>query len=139
MNLGPRFHEAALSLRKIAADEFDGVDREDTDVILIVRMEVRSMVGRRRLGEHADDDPKEAGNLWHPSLRSPEKAAPSLAMTNDLSHSETLRFRLSRGQRMDLDTRDSVAPSVGEDCREVPAVGVPARIPRSARAAEERA
>jgi hypothetical protein len=85
------------------------------------------MVGRCRLGEHADDDPKEAGDLWHPSLRSPEKAAPSLAMTNDLSHSETLRFRLSRGQRMDLDTRGSVAPSVGEDCRAIAAVGVPAR------------
>jgi len=68
MNLGPRFHEPALSLRKIATDELNRVDREYTDVILIVRMKVRSMMGRCRLGEHADDDPKESGDLWHPSF-----------------------------------------------------------------------
>ena len=50
MNLAPCFHEPALLLTEIAADELDGVDREDTDVILIVRMEVRSMVGRCRFG-----------------------------------------------------------------------------------------
>jgi hypothetical protein len=32
MNLGPRLDEAALPLGKIAADEFDRVDREDTDI-----------------------------------------------------------------------------------------------------------
>jgi hypothetical protein len=122
MNFGPRFHEPARPLRKIAADELDGVDREDTDLILIVRMEVRSMVWRCRLGEHADDDPKESGDLWHPSLRSAEKAALSLAMTNDLSHTETLRFRLSPGQRVDLDTRGGIVlPSAR--IVEVPAVG----------------
>jgi hypothetical protein len=47
MNLGPCFHQAALPLGKIAADELDCIDSEDTDVILVVRMEVRSMVGRR--------------------------------------------------------------------------------------------
>ncbi len=109
MNLGPRFHEPTLPLRKITADELNAVDREDADVILIVRMKVRSMVGRCRLGEHANDDPKESGDLWHPSLRSAEKAALSLAMTNNLSHTETLRFWLSPGQRVDLDTRGSVA------------------------------
>ena len=62
MNFGPRFHEPALPLRKIAADELDGVDREDTDLILILRMEVRSMVWRCRLaisregGAEARDD-----------------------------------------------------------------------------------
>ena len=30
MNLGPRLNEAALPLGKVAADEFDRVDREDT-------------------------------------------------------------------------------------------------------------
>ena len=45
MNLGPCFHQAALPLGKLAADELDCIDSEDTDVILIVRMEVRSVVG----------------------------------------------------------------------------------------------
>jgi len=46
MNLGPCLHETALPLGKIAADELDCSDREDTDVTLVVRMEVRPMVGR---------------------------------------------------------------------------------------------
>ena len=61
MNLSPCFHQPALALGKIAADELDGIDREDADVILVVRMEVRSMVGRCWLGEHTDDDSKEPG------------------------------------------------------------------------------
>jgi len=32
MNLGPRLDEAALPLGKVAPDEFDRVDREDTDI-----------------------------------------------------------------------------------------------------------
>jgi hypothetical protein len=57
VDFGPSFDEATLLLMKATADELDGVDCEDTDVILVVRMEVRSTVGRSRLGEHADDDP----------------------------------------------------------------------------------
>ena len=116
MNLGPCLHETALPLGKIAADELDGIDRKDTDVILVVRMEVWSMMRRRRFGEHADDDPKEPGNLWHGSQRSSEEAALGLAMTHALSavhlaqprcgsHGVTLRLWLSSGQRADLDTR----------------------------------
>jgi len=65
MNLGPCFHESALLLGKAAADELDRIDGEDANIILIVRVEVRSMVGRRRLGKHANDDPEESGDLWH--------------------------------------------------------------------------
>src|SRR5207249_10134791 len=65
MNLGPCFHESALPLGKAAADELDRIDGEDANIILIVRVEVRSMVGRRRLGKHANDDPEESGDLWH--------------------------------------------------------------------------
>jgi hypothetical protein len=72
---------------------------------LVVRVEVRSMVGRCRLGEHADDDPKESGDLRHPSLESPQKVALSRATPTELSHTETLRSRLSLGQRAELDTR----------------------------------
>ena len=49
MNLRPRFDESALSLGKTAADELDGIDGKYADIILIVRVEVRTMVGRRRL------------------------------------------------------------------------------------------
>ena len=110
MNLGPCFHQAALPLGKIAADELDCIDSEDTDVILLVCMKVRSVVRRSRFGEHADDDPKEPGNLWYGSSRSSEEAALGLAMTNALSavhlaqsrcgsHGVTLRLWLSSGQR----------------------------------------
>src|SRR4029077_19439295 len=114
MDFSLRFHEPALLLMKIAANELEGVDREDPDLVLVVRVEVRSMVGRCRLGENTDDDPKESGDLRHPSLESPQKVALSRA---------TLRSRLSLGQRAELDTR--AAPrftgSFAWTCRRRPA------------------
>ena len=65
MNFCPCFHKPSLPLRQAASDEFDRIDREDPDVVLIIGMEVRAMVRRRGLGEHADDDPEESGDLWH--------------------------------------------------------------------------
>src|SRR5882724_4855482 len=44
---------------------------EDTDIILIVRMEVRPVVRRCRFGEHADDDP--SGRLPRPKRASAVK------------------------------------------------------------------
>jgi hypothetical protein len=105
MDFSPRFHEPALLLMKIAANELEGVDREDPDLVLVVRVEVRPMVGRCRLGEHTDDDPKESGDLRRPTLESPQKVALSRATPTELSHTETLRSRLSLGQRAELDTR----------------------------------
>jgi len=104
MDFTPRFHEPALRQVKATANKLEGVDREDTDVILIVRVEVRSMVGCCGLGEHANDDPEESGDLWHPSFESQEPVVLSVATLNELSHTETLRFGLSLGQRADLDT-----------------------------------
>jgi hypothetical protein len=88
MDFAPRFDEATLLLMKATANELDGVDCEDTDVILVVRMEVRSMVGRSRLGEHADDDPEESGDLRHPSFESHKPLVMSLVAPNELSHTE---------------------------------------------------
>jgi hypothetical protein len=88
MDFAPRFHEPALLLMKTAANELDGIDREDADVILIVRMEMRSMVGCRWFGEHTDDDPEESSDLWHPGSESPETVALNLATPSELSHSE---------------------------------------------------
>jgi hypothetical protein len=44
MNFRPCFNEPALPLGKIATNELDRVDREDTDLILIIGMDVRPMV-----------------------------------------------------------------------------------------------
>jgi hypothetical protein len=88
MDFGPRFNQAALLLMKATANELDGVDCEDTDLILIVGMEVRSMVRRCRLGEHADDDPEESGDLRHPSFESHKPMVLSIVAPNELSHTE---------------------------------------------------
>jgi hypothetical protein len=93
MDFTPSFHEPALLLVKSPPNELDSVDREDTNVILIVRMEVRSVVRRCRLGEHANDDPEETGDLWHPSSGSPETAELSLVMANEFSHAENSTLR----------------------------------------------
>jgi hypothetical protein len=44
MNLDPCFHEPALPLGEATADDLNRIDGEDADIILIVRVEVRSMV-----------------------------------------------------------------------------------------------
>jgi hypothetical protein len=88
MDFTPRFHEPALLLMKATPDELKGINCEDTDVILIVRVEVRAMVGRSRLGEHANDDPEESGDLRHTGLESPEATGLNLAGLNELSHIE---------------------------------------------------
>jgi hypothetical protein len=88
MDFTPRFHEPALRLVKTTTNELEGVDREDTGVILIVRVEVRSMVGRCGLGEHANDDPEESGDLRHPSFKSQEPVVLGFATLNELSHTE---------------------------------------------------
>src|ERR1700693_5080674 len=65
MDLGPGFGEPALPLREGACQGLDGIDCEDTNHILVVRMKVRPMMRRGRLREHTDDDAEESGELWH--------------------------------------------------------------------------
>jgi hypothetical protein len=52
----PRLDEPALPPGKLTTDELDRVDREDADVILIVRVEVWSVVRSRGFGKHPNDD-----------------------------------------------------------------------------------
>jgi hypothetical protein len=89
----PKLPRAGAVVGEESPNELDSVDREDTNVILIVRMEVRSVVRRCRLGEHANDDPEETGDLWHPSSGSPETAELSLVMANEFSHAENSTLR----------------------------------------------
>lgn len=88
MDLSPCLHKAALSLTKATANELDGIDREDADVILMISVEVGSVMWPCGLGEHTDDDAKEPGNLWHPGLGLPDTGALSFTKPYDLSHSE---------------------------------------------------
>jgi hypothetical protein len=53
MDLGPGFDEPPLPLREVARHELDGIDREDTNLILVVRMKVRPMMRRGRLSERS--------------------------------------------------------------------------------------
>src|SRR2546428_13901239 len=64
---------------------FEVSTEEDADIVLVVRMEVRPVVRRRRLGKHADDDFKEPRDLWHRRPPSLDKAALSLTMGNALT------------------------------------------------------
>lgn len=45
MDLGPGFDESPLCPRELTADHLNGIDSEDRGRILVVRVEVRSMVG----------------------------------------------------------------------------------------------
>ena len=65
MDLCPCFHEPSLPQRQAASDALDRIDRKNPDVVLILGMEVRPIVRRCGLGKHPDDDPEEAGDLWH--------------------------------------------------------------------------
>jgi hypothetical protein len=51
----PRLDEPALPPGKLTTDELDRVDREDADVVLVVRVEVWSVVRRRGFGKHPND------------------------------------------------------------------------------------
>ena len=46
-----------------ASDQFNGVQRVHSSLILIVRVEMGPMVGATRFRVHADNDPKESGYL----------------------------------------------------------------------------
>jgi hypothetical protein len=44
-----------------------------------------SIAKRCGLGEHANDDPEESGDLWHPSFESQEPVVLSFATIKELS------------------------------------------------------
>jgi hypothetical protein len=59
VNLGPRLDQALLRLRQAAAETLDVVHREDRSLVLVVRVEVRSVMLPAGFDEHSDDDPEE--------------------------------------------------------------------------------
>jgi hypothetical protein len=65
VKLCPRFDKPTLRTGKIACDEFDGIEAEHTDMLLVVRMEVRRVVDGASFHEHADDDAEKPADLGH--------------------------------------------------------------------------
>lgn len=68
VNLGPGFHEPLLRLRQAAPKALERVYSEDCRVLLIVRVEMRPVVGFAGFDEHPDHDPLEARDLGHASI-----------------------------------------------------------------------
>ena len=67
MKLGPRLDESPLLLREGSGNKLNWIDPEHRHPILVVRMEVRCLVGSASLCKHPDDDPEEARDLGHTS------------------------------------------------------------------------
>jgi hypothetical protein len=70
MDLGPGFHEALLPTWQATSNQFNPVDGDYCDIILAIGMKVGSVMLREWLHKHADDNPKKAGDFWHPKLSS---------------------------------------------------------------------
>jgi hypothetical protein len=60
MDLGPGFCEPLLSARQAPSDQFDFINSNNGDIILIIRMKMRPMVLSQRLHKHSNDYPKKA-------------------------------------------------------------------------------
>ena len=67
MKLSPCLDESPLFLRECSRNEFNGVDPDHRDPILVVRMEMRCLVRNTGFCKHPDDDPEEARDLGHTS------------------------------------------------------------------------
>ncbi len=88
MQFRPCFDQPALPSGQASRKQLHGIDRENSDVVLIVRVKVWRMVRRSNLHEHANDDAEEPTDLWHSrilSTRVPARSAPG--------HSIQLRFK----------------------------------------------
>ena len=67
MKFRPCLDQTTLSLRKVPRDQLHGINRKDGGFVLEVRVEMNNMVFSSRLGEHSDDDAKEAAEFGHRS------------------------------------------------------------------------
>jgi len=65
VDLGSCLDEPLLRLWQAATEALNGVHREDSRLVLIVRVEMRSVVLPASLDEHPDDDPKEPREFRH--------------------------------------------------------------------------
>jgi hypothetical protein len=61
----PGFRQPPLPFRQRPGYQFDGINAEDTHIVLVVSVEVWSVMRSSRLHEHTDDDTEEATEFWH--------------------------------------------------------------------------
>jgi hypothetical protein len=59
VNLGPSFDEPLLRLRHGTTETLNGIDGEDSRMILIIGVKMRAVMLPACLDEHADDDAEE--------------------------------------------------------------------------------
>ncbi len=65
MQFRPRLDKTTLSTRQVSRNQLDGIDPENTDIVLMIRMKVRRVVRGSDLHEHPNDDPEKPADLWH--------------------------------------------------------------------------
>src|SRR5262245_66262116 len=65
VQLRPGFDQSVLAARERATNQLNGVNDINTDSVLIVGVEMRSMMWSTGFGIHTNNDPKKACNLWH--------------------------------------------------------------------------
>jgi hypothetical protein len=68
MKFSPCFYQPSFSRRDVSADHFHRFHAEDGRVILVIRVEVGTAMRSPWLGEHSNDDAKEATDLGHISI-----------------------------------------------------------------------
>ncbi len=65
MDFSPRFDQSLLCPWQASSDAFDRINRKDRGCALVVRMEMRPVMRRPRLDEHANHDAEEPRQLGH--------------------------------------------------------------------------
>ena len=68
MEFCPSFHQALLPPRQTPSNQFERVYAVNSDMLLIVRMEVRQVMRCFSLGEHSNDNPKKPAQFRHSSI-----------------------------------------------------------------------
>jgi hypothetical protein len=77
MQFSPSLDEASLPPRQLTSYYLDGIKAEYSNVILIVRVEVRPVVSDANFHVHTDDDAMETAQFGHIAILS-DLARPSL-------------------------------------------------------------
>jgi hypothetical protein len=61
----PGFYQALLASREFSGDLVDGIKAEDRDIVLVIRVEVRTVMWGTDFHVHTNDDAKKTAKLWH--------------------------------------------------------------------------
>jgi hypothetical protein len=65
MKFCPRLDETCLRAWQISGDELDRIETEDSNLFLVIRVEVWRVVRSTRFDEHANDDAEKSADLGH--------------------------------------------------------------------------